>query len=248
MNSRVQIIPYTELNTGKKEQVRSMFNSIAHRYDFLNRLLTFRIDTLWRRRAVGLVKQHNPKEILDVATGTGDFAIELARLHPAKVTGIDIAEAMLEIGKKKIERKKLCSVIELKEADSENLPFPADSYDMVSSAFGVRNFENLEKGLSEMLRVLRPGGRILLLEASNPENPLLGRAGMGFLYRVYMKKICPALGNVFSDGRAYNYLNRSVEAFPAGKDFISILTKVGFTDAHYYPQSMGVATIYIAKK
>ena len=243
MSSRTHIIPYEELNLSKKEQVRKMFNNIAHRYDFMNRLLTLRIDTIWRRKAIKLVAPYQPKDILDVATGTGDFAIEMMRLKPRKVIGIDIAEVMLELGRKKMVRKSLSSIIELQEADSENLPFADGSFDLVSSAFGVRNFEDLEKGLSEMLRVLRPDGTILILEASDPEN-------MPFksLYKAYMTKICPAIGGIFSDGKAYNYLNRSVGAFPTGNAFISILNKVGYIDAKHYPQSMGIASIYVAKK
>jgi demethylmenaquinone methyltransferase/2-methoxy-6-polyprenyl-1,4-benzoquinol methylase len=243
MSSRTHIIPYEELNLSKKEQVRKMFNNIAHRYDFMNRLLTLRIDTIWRRKAIKLVAPYQPKDILDVATGTGDFAVEMMRLKPRKVIGIDIAEVMLELGRKKMVRKGLSSIIELLEADSENLPFTDGSFDLVSSAFGVRNFEDLEKGLSEMLRVLRPDGTILILEASDPEN-------MPFksLYKAYMTKICPAIGGIFSDGKAYNYLNRSVGAFPTGNAFISILNKVGYIDAKHYPQSMGIASIYVAKK
>lgn len=243
MSQNSHIIPYEELNLSKKEQVRKMFNNIAPRYDFMNRLLTLRIDTLWRRKAINLVKEYKPRDILDVATGTGDFAVQMMRLNPKKVVGIDIAEVMLELGRKKLARKGLTNSIELKEADSENLPFADASFDLVSSAFGVRNFEDLEKGLSEMLRVLRPGGRILILEASNPEDmPFKG------LYKAYMNKICPAIGNIFSEGKAYSYLNRSVSAFPTGNAFTSILTKVGFTEARFYPQSLGVASIYIAKK
>jgi len=243
MSSRDHIIPYEELNLSKKEQVRKMFNNIAHRYDFMNRLLTLRIDTIWRRKAINLVKPFNPKDILDIATGTGDFAVEMMRLNPTKVVGIDIAEVMLEVGRKKLEKKGLSAVIELKEADSEALPFADASFDLVSSAFGVRNFEDLEKGLSEMLRVLRPGGVLLILEASNPED-------MPFksLYKAYMSKICPAIGGLFSDGKAYNYLNRSVEAFPTGNAFIEILNKVGYINGRHYPQSMGVASIYTAQK
>jgi len=243
MSSRPVITPYEELNLSKKEQVRKMFNSIAPRYDFMNRLLTLRIDTLWRRKAIKLVAPYQPKDILDVATGTGDFAVEMMRLEPRKIIGIDIAEVMLELGRKKMKRKGLSSVIELKEADSENLPFPEASFDLVSSAFGVRNFEDLEKGLSEMLRVLRPNGTILILEASDPEDMPFKR-----LYKAYMTKICPAIGSIFSDGKAYNYLNRSVSVFPTGNAFINILNKVGYANAHHYPQTMGVASIYVAKK
>jgi demethylmenaquinone methyltransferase/2-methoxy-6-polyprenyl-1,4-benzoquinol methylase len=241
--SATPIIPYEELNLGKKEQVRKMFNSIAPRYDFLNRLLSFRIDVLWRRKAVKMAKLFSPAAILDVGTGTGDFAIEFAKLSPKKITGIDIAEVMLQLGREKVKHKKLDSLIEFKEADCENLPFADNSYDIASSAFGVRNFENLEKGLSEMLRVLKPGGHILILEASDPENmPFKG------LYKAYMSKVCPAIGGFFSENRAYSYLNRSVSAFPTGKAFIAILNKVGFTDARFAPQSMGIASIYIAQK
>jgi demethylmenaquinone methyltransferase/2-methoxy-6-polyprenyl-1,4-benzoquinol methylase len=237
------IIPYEELNLGKKEQVRKMFNNIAPRYDFLNRLLSFRIDILWRRKAVNMVRQYSPSQILDIGTGTGDFAVELARLSPKKITGIDIAEVMLEIGRKKIKHKKLDSIIEFKEADCENMPFPDNSYNLASSAFGVRNFENLEKGLAEILRVLAPEGRILILEASDPKN-------MPFksLYKAYMNHICPAIGGFFSENKAYSYLNKSVAAFPTGKAFTDILNKVGFCEASFTPLSMGIASIYIAKK
>src|SRR6185437_13409232 len=238
------IIPYEELKLGKKEQVRDMYNKIAPRYDFMNRLLTFRIDVLWRRKAVKLVKPYFPKQILDVGTGTGDFAIEMAKiLSPEKVIGIDIAETMLQIGRKKIEHKGLSSLIEMQEADSENLPFADESFDVASSAFGVRNFENLEKGLSEMLRVLKPGGRILILEASDPKN-----MRMKGLYNLFMKRICPAIGGLFSENKAYDYLNRSVAVFPAGNEFVSLLQKVGFTQGKCIHLTMGVASIYIAQK
>lgn len=243
MISRPHITPYEEMNLNKKEQVKLMFNNIAHRYDFMNRLLTFRIDTIWRKRAVKLVKPFSPKDILDVATGTGDFAVQLAKLKPTKVIGIDIADVMLELGRKKIEKKGLSGTVQFIEADSENLPFADNSFDVVSSAFGVRNFETLEKGLGEMHRVLRPGGHVLILEASNPENmPFKG------LYKTYMCRICPAIGGLFSENKAYSYLNRSVSVFPTGKAFTDILTHVGFTEAAHYPQSMGVASIYLAKK
>jgi len=244
MMSTPPIIPYEELKVGKKEQVRDMFNKIAPRYDFMNRLLTLRIDVLWRRKAVKLVKPYSPKQILDVATGTGDFAIEMAKiLSPEKIIGIDIADTMLEIGRKKIAHKGLASLIEMKEADSENLPFSDNFFDVASSSFGVRNFENLEKGLSEMLRVLKPGGRILILEASDPKNMRLKG-----LYNIFMKRICPAIGGLFSENKAYDYLNRSVAAFPAGNEFVSILHKIGFNRAICIPLSMGVASIYVAEK
>ncbi len=243
MSAASPIIPYDNLNLGKKEQVKKMFNSIAGRYDFMNRILTMRIDILWRRKAVNLVKKYPHDSILDIATGTGDFAIELAKLKPAKITGIDIADKMLEIGRQKIEQKGLSGKIEMMEADSENLPFPDNSFDLATSAFGVRNFENLNKGLSEMRRVLKHGGRVLILEASEPQNMPFKK-----LYKAYMSKVCPAIGGAFSENKAYDYLNRSVAAFPSGKNFEAELVKAGFSDTHYIPLSFGVTSIYIAKK
>ena len=244
MNVASPIIPYDDLNhLGKKEQVRKMFNNIAGRYDFMNRLLTLRIDILWRRKAVNLVRNYPHSTILDIATGTGDFAIELAKLSPTKITGIDIAEKMLEIGREKVNKKGLSGTIELTEADSENLPFPENTYDLATSAFGVRNFENLTKGLSEIYRVLKPGGRVLILEASEPSNMPFKK-----LYKAYMSKICPAVGGAFSENKAYHYLNKSVAAFPTGKNFEAELVKAGFADTRYIPLSMGVISIYIAKK
>jgi demethylmenaquinone methyltransferase / 2-methoxy-6-polyprenyl-1,4-benzoquinol methylase len=243
LGSPPHIIPYNDSDLSKKEQVRKMFNNIAPRYDFMNRLLTLRIDVRWRRKARKLVKKYKPEQILDIATGTGDFAIELARLSPKRIVGIDIAEVMLEIGKKKVQHKGLSNLIELVEGDSEALKFPDNTFDIASSAFGVRNFENLEKGLSEMLRVLKPGGHILILEASNPDDmPFKG------LYKLFMTKICPAIGGLFSENKAYDYLNRSVEVFPTGNTLLQILNKVGFTEGEFHPLTMGVATIYIAKK
>src|SRR6185312_5906525 len=233
------IIPYDNLDLGKKEQVKKMFNTIAGRYDFMNRLLTLRIDILWRRKAVNLVKKYPHSTILDIATGTGDFAIELARLNPQKITGVDIAEKMLEIGRQKVEHKRLSSKIELIEGDSENLQYPDNSYDLVTSAFGVRNFENLAKGLSEIYRVLKPGGRVLILEASEPSKGLFKK-----LYKVFMSRICPAIGGTFSENKAYDYLHRSVTAFPSGEKFELELVNAGFTDTRFIPLSMGVVSIY----
>ncbi len=237
------IIPYNDLNLGKKEQVKKMFNSIAGRYDFMNRILTMRIDILWRRKAVKLARKFPHDTILDIATGTGDFAIEFAKLNPTIITGIDIAEKMLEIGREKVKQKGLSGMIEMMEADSENLPFGDNSFDLATSAFGVRNFENLNKGLSEMHRVLKSGGRILILEASEPQKGPFRK-----LYKAYMTKICPAIGGVFSENKAYDYLNKSVAAFPSGKNFEAELVKAGFTETESIPLTMGVSSIYIAKK
>ncbi len=243
MSAATPIIPYDDLNLGKKEQVKKMFNTIAGRYDFMNRLLTMRIDVLWRRKAVNLMKKYPHDTILDIATGTGDFAIEFMKLAPSKITGIDIAEKMLEIGREKVKQKGLSAKIELLEADSENLPFADNSFDIASSAFGVRNFENLNKGLSEMCRVLKPGGRVLILEASEPSKGLFRKP-----YKVFMTKICPTIGGVFSENKAYDYLNKSVAAFPSGKKFEAELIKAGFTNTQSIPLTLGVTTIYIAKK
>jgi demethylmenaquinone methyltransferase/2-methoxy-6-polyprenyl-1,4-benzoquinol methylase len=243
MSAASPIIPYNDLNLGKKEQVRKMFNTIAGRYDFMNRLLTMRIDVLWRRKAVSLIKKYPHENILDIATGTGDFAIEFAKLSPAKITGVDIAEKMLDIGREKVKQKGLSGKIEMIEADCENLPFADNTFDITSSAFGVRNFENLNKGLSEMLRVLKPGGRVVILEASEPSRKSLKR-----FYKAYMSKICPAIGGAFSENKAYDYLNRSVAAFPSGKNFEAELVKAGFVNTEYFPLTMGVTSIYIAKK
>jgi demethylmenaquinone methyltransferase / 2-methoxy-6-polyprenyl-1,4-benzoquinol methylase len=243
MSAATPIIPYNNLNLGKKEQVRKMFNTIAGKYDFMNRLLTMRIDVLWRRKAVKMVSKYAHETILDLATGTGDFAIEFAKLPATKITGIDIAEKMLEIGREKIKQKGLSEKIELMEADCEKLPFPDNSFDIASSAFGVRNFEDLNKGLTEMKRVLKPGGRVIILEASEPSNKTLKK-----IYKTYMRRICPAIGGVFSENKAYDYLNRSVAAFPSGKKFENELVKAGFIDTQYIPLTLGVTSIYIAKK
>jgi demethylmenaquinone methyltransferase/2-methoxy-6-polyprenyl-1,4-benzoquinol methylase len=243
MSAATPIIPYNDLDLGKKEQVKKMFNTIAGKYDFMNRLLTFRVDVLWRRKAVNLVRKYAHETILDIGTGTGDFAIELAKLKPSKITGIDIAEKMLEIGREKIKHKGLSSKIELMEADCENLPFTDNFFDMATSAFGVRNFENLNKGLNEIYRVLKPAGIILILEASEPVNMPFKK-----LYKAYMSKICPAIGGAFSQDKAYDYLNRSVATFPSGKNFEKELIKSGFSDTQFIPLSLGVTSIYIAKK
>lgn len=243
MSVATPIIPYNDLDLGKKEQVKKMFNSIAGRYDFMNRILTMRIDILWRRKAVKLVRKYPHNTILDIATGTGDFAIELAKLLPQKITGIDIAEKMLDLGRQKVKQKGLSAKIELMEADCENLPLPDNTYDLATSAFGVRNFENLNKGLSEIYRVLKPGGRVLILEASEPSNMPFKK-----LYKAYMSRVCPAIGGAFSENKAYDYLNRSVAAFPSGKNFEAELVKAGFSETRFIPLSFGVTSIYIAKK
>lgn len=238
------VVPYKEEKAGKKEQMARMFNNISHRYDFLNHFLSLGIDRLWRRTAVRLLKPANPQWILDVATGTGDFAIQSMRLNPRKITGIDISEGMLKVGRKKIEKLKLSDKIELLQGDSENLQFSDDYFDAVTVGFGVRNFENLEKGLSEILRVMKPGAMLVVLEFSRPR-----KFPMRQLYNFYFKNILPGLGRLISsDQSAYTYLPESVEVFPDGMDFENILKKVGFKETACKPLTFGISSIYMARK
>lgn len=245
------VTPYQNVSEGKKEQVEKMFNAIAFRYDLLNQLLSFGIHKRWRRKSIQLIKSEiipiaigTKSEILDVATGTADFAVDAAILNPLKITGIDISEDMLHIGKKKIEQKKLSHIIELIKADSENLPFSKNHFDAATVGFGVRNFENLEKGLSEICRVLKKGGTFAVLEFSIPE-----KFPMKQLYNFYLKNICPFLGRIISKNPvAYEYLFKSVSDFPHGERFKSILLNCGFSDVKVFPQTFGIVTIYLAKK
>jgi demethylmenaquinone methyltransferase/2-methoxy-6-polyprenyl-1,4-benzoquinol methylase len=224
--------------------VAKMFNNIALRYDFLNHFLSFGIDRMWRRKAIGILKEHKPDVILDIATGTGDFAIEAAKLKPRKIFGVDISTEMLEIGKKKVKRKKLDEIIQLLEGDSEDLIFEDNKFDAVTVAFGVRNFQNLEEGLTEMRRVLRPGGITVILEFSQPKNPLFKR-----LYNFYSSHITPGIGKVISkDKAAYAYLHESVKAFPHGIDFCNIMMSCGFRNIQFTTLTFGIVTIYTAEK
>ncbi|WP_372933616.1 bifunctional demethylmenaquinone methyltransferase/2-methoxy-6-polyprenyl-1,4-benzoquinol methylase UbiE [Mariniphaga sediminis] len=237
-------VPYKDSNLSKKGQVEEMFDQISPRYDLLNHLLSVNIDKIWRRRAIGLLRKHKPGSLLDIATGTADFAVAAARLKPKKITGIDLSEGMLKIGRKKIAAKGLEQLIELRKADSESLPFDNDTFDAVTVGFGVRNFENLEKGLTEIFRVLRPGGVFIVLEFSQPRN----RFFRG-LYFFYFTRILPWLGRIVSkDNRAYTYLPESVREFPDGDDFTGILKNIGFERCKWHPQTMGIATIYEAQK
>lgn len=240
-----EIKPYKEADTAKKQQVAEMFNNISGTYDFLNHFMSLGIDILWRKKAIGLLKNEKPQLMLDVATGTGDFAIESIRqLNPQKIIGVDISEGMLAVAKEKITKKGLSKQFEVKLGDSEGLPFEDNHFDAVTAAFGVRNFENLEKGLADMCRVTRPGGSVVILEFSKPRVFPVKQ-----LYNFYFHKITPFFGSLFAkDRRAYEYLPESVSAFPDGKDFITILKKVGFQDATAMPQFFGVCTIYLAKK
>jgi demethylmenaquinone methyltransferase / 2-methoxy-6-polyprenyl-1,4-benzoquinol methylase len=238
------VLPYKAENSGKKEQVTKMFNNISHRYDFLNHLLSLGIDKLWRKTAIDLLRPLNPQFILDVATGTGDFAIQALVLNPRKITGIDISDGMLNIGRKKVAKLGLSDKIELLNGDSENLSFKDDAFDAVTVGFGVRNFEELEKGLSEIRRVLKPGALLVVLEFSRPR-----KFPMRQLYNFYFKNILPGLGRLISnDKSAYTYLPESVEAFPDGMDFENILKKVGFKETACKPLTFGISSIYTARK
>jgi demethylmenaquinone methyltransferase/2-methoxy-6-polyprenyl-1,4-benzoquinol methylase len=240
----INVVPYKASSEGKKEQVAVMFNNIAHRYDFLNHLLSLGIDKMWRKKVIRMLAKNNPKNILDVATGTADFAIEALRLNPDKITGVDISEGMLELGKKKVQKIKAESKIELLLADSESLPFEKEIFDAVTVGFGVRNFENLEKGLSEIYRVLKPGGSVAILEFSKPD-----KFPVKQLYDFYFKKITPMVGGFFSkDSSAYTYLPQSVASFPEKNDFIDIIKTVGFINPTAHLLSFGIASIYVAKK
>lgn len=238
-----QVKPY-KAEGSKKEQVAEMFDNISHRYDFLNHFLSLNIDKGWRRKVVKTVAEQNPDQILDVATGTADLAIALTKARPKKITGIDISAGMLAVGQKKIEARSLDKVITLTQADSENLPFEDESFDVVTVAFGVRNFENLEKGLAEIQRVLRKDGKLLVLEFSQPSSFPFKQ-----LYKFYFKNILPGLGKMLSkDSSAYTYLPESVDAFPYGDRFINILNKLGFKNSSYKEVTLGVAMIYDATK
>lgn len=238
------ITPY-QSETGKKEQVAEMFDNIAHRYDFLNQLFSLGIHKGWRKKAVKLLIPVQPKLMLDVATGTGDFAIEAnKRLNPEKITGVDISEGMMKFGREKLKELQLDQKIELLLGDSENLPFPDNSFDAITVGFGVRNFENLEKGLAGMYRVLRPGGTLVVLEFSRPR-----KFPVKQIYNFYFRRIMPFVGRMFSkDSRAYSYLPESVNAFPDGNDFLSLMGKTGFCESSWQPLTFGIASIYTGKK
>ena len=236
--------PYKNLDKGKKDQVALMFNNIARKYDFLNHFLSMGIDKLWRKRAIKLLKPLQPKRVLDIATGTGDFALASLKLNPDKVVGIDISTEMLAVGREKIAKRNLEDKIELFEGDSENIQFEDNSFDAITVAFGVRNFENLEKGLKEMNRVVRPGGKVVVLEFSKPK-----RFPVKQFYNFYFFRILPLWGRMVSkDASAYTYLPESVDAFPDGEDFLRIYKDCGFTEATQIKLSFGIASIYIGAK
>ena len=237
-------LPDKKSEQSKKQQVEEMFNHISSRYDLLNHLLSANIDKLWRKKAVKMLIPYHPELILDIATGTADFAIAATRIKGAKVIGIDISEGMLEIGLKKVDKKGLSNVIQLVKADSENMPFEDGKFDAAIVGFGVRNFETLKTGLSEIKRVLKPGAVFYILEFSKPV-----KSPYKQIYKFYFTKILPLIGRLVSKhSNAYTYLPESVNEFPDGEKFLTILAEVGFVKNKCFSQTFGIASIYEAHK
>ena len=242
--SAEQVKPYGDSSKSKKEEVAEMFNNISAKYDFLNHFLSLGIDKLWRKKAVKMLRPVNPTRILDIATGTGDFALESLVLKPTQIVGLDISSGMLEHGRVKMKKKGVDHIITMQQGDSEDIPYEDNYFDGLTVGFGVRNFENLEKGLGEMLRVVRPGGKLIILEFSKPKKFPIKQ-----LFAFYSKNIIPILGKSISkDSNAYTYLPESVAAFPEGKNFENILAKVGYKDISSTLVSGGIATIYAGTK
>jgi demethylmenaquinone methyltransferase/2-methoxy-6-polyprenyl-1,4-benzoquinol methylase len=238
------IKPYKDSSAGKKEQVATMFDNISKEYDGLNRVISFGIDVSWRKKVTKIVSRNNPKQILDIATGTGDLALMMSQLNPDKIVGLDISAGMLEVGKQKIAKANLSDTIEMVVGDSENMPFEDDTFDAITVSFGVRNFANLDKGLKEIKRVLKPNGTFVVLETSNPTKFPFKQG-----YKLYTSFILPVIGKIFSrDKVAYSYLSESANSFPFGEAFDNILQKNGFINTEYKPVTFGVATIYSATK
>lgn len=239
-----QINPYKDSNLGKKQQVEQMFDTISGNYDNLNRMISLGTDQGWRKKVLQMVSDTQPETILDIATGTGDLAILLSKSNATKIVGLDLSAGMLEVGKQKVKALGLDNKIEMMQGDSENLPFQDNTFDAITVAFGVRNFENLEKGLTEILRVLKPNGIFVILETSVPTKFPFKQG-----YNFYMKTFMPLMGKIFSkDQKAYEYLSESAKNFPYGEKLNAILRKVGFENVKHNPQTMGVATIYSASK
>ena len=239
-----KIKPYKNSDLGKKEQVTQMFDAISGNYDGLNRVISFGIDIKWRKKVVTIIKEKNPDTILDIATGTGDLAINLAETNASKIIGLDISSGMLEIGKQKVKKNQLDNKIDMVLGDSENMPFNDNTFDAITVAFGVRNFETLENGLKEIYRVLKPNGAFVILETSIPTKTPYKQG-----YVFYSKNILPLIGKLFSkDKSAYNYLSESASVFPYGEALNNILRKIGFINVEDFPQTFGVATIYKSSK
>jgi demethylmenaquinone methyltransferase/2-methoxy-6-polyprenyl-1,4-benzoquinol methylase len=239
------VVPYHEDQGTKKEQVADMFNNISKTYDFLNHFLSLGIDIIWRKKAINELKSIQPKLMLDVATGTGDFAFEaLSILKPEKIIGVDISQGMLDVAQQKINKRSAGGQFEVKLGDSEKLPFEANVFDAVTVAYGVRNFENLEKGLADIQRVLKPGGKAVVLEFSKPKVFPVKQ-----LYKFYFNYITPSIGKLFSkDARAYTYLPESVAAFPDGETFVALMDKTGFKNTKCRPLAFGICSIYTGSK
>lgn len=237
------IKPYHKQETSKKDEVREMFDNISPAYDKINRVLSLGIDILWRRILVKMVVDQKPQLVMDLATGTGDLAIALRKKGIPKIVGVDLAPQMLHYGRLKIEKQKLNN-IEMLVGDAENLPFDDNTFDSITISFGVRNFENTKEGLKEMLRVLKPNGKVYILEFSEPApKPVL------YLYNLYSRYLCPLIGRLLSkDPRAYTYLPESIKAFPKGKDFLKILSDCGYNKPQQKRLSFGISTIYSAQK
>lgn len=239
-----KITPYRDSKLNKKKQVEQMFDNISGNYDDLNRVISFGTDVKWRKKVIALVATQNPKSILDIATGTGDLAIQMAPIKAERIVGLDLSEGMLKVGRKKITDKNLDDRIEMIQGDSEALPFDDNTFDAITVAFGVRNFETLEKGLSEIYRVLKPGGIFVVLETSVPTKFPFKQG-----YKFYSGYVLPLIGKAFSkDKDAYSYLSESAASFPYGENFNNILKKIGFTNVEHQPQTFGVATIYKGSK
>lgn len=239
-----QIKPYKDSELGKKKQVEQMFDTISDDYDNLNRMMTFGTDIGWRKNVVRMVNDTKPESILDIATGTGDLAIMMATTSAQRIVGLDLSDGMLSVGKEKVKALNLQNKIEMMLGDSENLPFKDNTFDAITVSFGVRNFETLEKGLSEILRVLKPNGIFVILESSVPTKFPFKQG-----YNIYTKTIVPLMGKLFSkDQKAYEYLQESMKNFPYGEALNKILSNVGFKNVKHFPQTMGVATIYSSRK
>lgn len=239
-----QVVPDAGSDKSKKEQVADMFDSISARYDLLNKLLSLGIDKGWRKKVVRILKKENVKTILDVATGTADLAIAEVKAGPEKITGIDISEGMLAKGKEKVLALSLQNIIQLETGDAENLKYADNTFDAVTVSFGVRNFENLRKGLKEIYRVIRPGGILVVLEFSQPE-----KFPFKQIYNFYFHNVLPLVGKMVSkDNRAYTYLPESVNAFPYGKNFTNILQETGFKDTKWQALTFGICSIYTGRK
>ena len=239
-----KVKPYKDSDLGKKEQVTKMFDTISGDYDGLNRVISFGIDVKWRKKVVKIVQEAQPQTILDIATGTGDLAINLAQTQADKIIGLDISSGMLEIGKQKVSKKGLDHKIEMVLGDSENMSFKDNTFDAITVAFGVRNFETLEKGLKEIYRVLKPNGKFVILETSVPVKTPYKQG-----YNLYTKHVLPVIGKLFSkDQNAYKYLSESASVFPYGETLNNILREIGFINVEDFPQTFGVATIYTSSK